>query len=245
MADQAQEPTLPRLPPFYGRPVLIDRRRHGELRLGRGNYDHARATISIFLNAAEFAAAARSYAIVFVSGETPAPVAILGLQEGRNLFVGADGRWARSAYVPAYVRRYPFILAGGEGSERLGLCIDEACAWVGADGGEPLFRNGERSELLDRALKLCVAFHREHQATEIFTRALVAQDLLVPHRADLRLPDGTTRAVGGFHVIDPQRFEALEDAVLLDWRRRGWLQPIYAHFISMGQWQPLVERLAD
>ena len=242
MADPAQEPTATRLPPFYGRPVLIDRRRHGELRLGRGDYGHARSTISLFLNAVEFAAAARSYPIVFVSGETPAPVAILGLAEGRNLVVGADGRWARQTYVPAYVRRYPFILAGGEASERLGLCIDEACPWLGVPDGEPLFQGDARTDLLDRALKLCVAFHREHRATGAFTRALAAQDLLVPHRADLGLPDGKRLTVGGFHVIDEQRLAALDDATFLDWRRRGWLPPIYAHLASMGQWQMLAQR---
>ena len=245
MADPAERPSPPRLPPFYERPALIDRRRHGGLRLGRGDYGHARSTISLFLNAVEFVSAARSYPIVFVAGDTPSPVAMLGLKEGRNLFVGPDGRWARFAYVPAYVRRFPFILAGSDGSERLGLCIDEACPWVGDETGEPLFEDGERAALLDRALKLCVAFHREHRATGLFTRALAAADLLVPSRADLRLPDGGSLAVGGFHVIDEERLAALDDAVFLDWRQRGWLSPIYAHLASLGQWQPLALRSAD
>jgi hypothetical protein len=250
MAEQAgvadQAPGGPRLPPFYRQPALLDRRRHGDLRLAAGGFEHARGSISVFVNATEFAAAARSFPIVFVAGETPAPVAILGLAEGRNLFVGDDGHWVRTAYVPAYVRRYPFILAaaGREEAQRLGLCIDEACPWIGRERGEPLFRDGKQTEIVDRALKLCVAFHREHRATGVFTRALAERDLLVPYRADLTLPGGRKLAVGGFQVIDRARFDALDGETFLDWRRRGWLPAVYAHLMSMAQWQALAERAA-
>ena len=105
---------------WYERPVLLDRERHRRRRVQpAGGFAFARRAHSLVLAAAEFNEACKEYAIVFT--RSPAgkvvPVAMLGLRAGDNLFVGEDGRWD-ARYVPAFVRRYPFVLANDAEAQR-------------------------------------------------------------------------------------------------------------------------------
>ena len=60
----------------------------------------------------EFGLAQRNYPIVFSIGDNPIPIALMGLNEGVNVFLDPDGRPIDSTvYIPAYIRRYPFLLA--------------------------------------------------------------------------------------------------------------------------------------
>ena len=237
-------PTEQRLPPFYRKPVVLDSRVHGGFSLKAGGYGFAQDTISIYINAVEFGMASKFYPVVFAEGERPTPVAILGLRQGRNLFVGSDGRWTPFTYIPAYVRRYPFILAGSRDAEKLGLCVDQDSGWLVDGSDNPLFTDGKRTEIVEEALKLCTAFHRETLATEAFCQALKEHDLLVPTRADVSMASGEKSSLSGFVVVDQDRFAALPDEVFLDWRKRGWLAVIYAHMLSGANWQTLVNRAA-
>lgn len=233
-----------KLPPFYRKPVLLDRKRHEAFSLTDRGYGFTAGTISIYLNAAEFAMAAKFYPIVFADGEQPTPVAIVGLRDGRNLFVDEHGMWTRHTYIPAYVRRYPFILAGAKDGEKMGLCVDEESYWVAEGAEQPFFKDGERTAVVEDALKLCTAFHRETLATVAFCRALKEHDLLVASRADVTMATGEKSALGGFLTVDQERFAGLADAVFLDWRRRGWLPAVYAHLAAQSNWQVLVNRAA-
>ena len=234
------------MPPFYKKPALLDSNRHSNLSLKEASgYRFARDTMSIFTNVTEFAVAARHYPIVFSTGDAVAPVTIVGVRQGQNLFVGETGEWQRDTYVPAYVRRYPFILVASEDKTKLGLCVDEEADALAESDVRPLFRDGKRTDLVEQALNFCTAFHREAQATEAFCAAVKEQDLLVPNRADVRLKSGERLGVGGFQVIDEAKFNALSDEVYLDWRRRGWIAPIHFHLMSASNWAGLVNRVAE
>src|ERR1035437_831034 len=90
----------------------------------------------------EFSVACRDYPLVFASGDNGqsfAPVAVLGLAGGENLFL-AHGAWDRNVYLPAYVRRYPFCMARVnldkvEQADRL-ICVEREFL---DDGGELMF----------------------------------------------------------------------------------------------------------
>ncbi len=233
------------MPALYQRPVLLDPQRHERFSLKEGGgFAFARSTGAILLTIGEFAAAARHYPIVF-AGESPVvPMAVLGVRTDRNLFVDGHGEWVRGAYIPAYARRYPFIFMESPDKSRLGLCIDEASELVVESDVRPFFRNGQRTELIDRALEFCTAFQRDFDASRPFAEALVTHDLLTPHRADLRTASGEKFAIAGFRVIDETKFNQLPDEVFLEWRRRGWVGLAYCHFLSMGSWSSLLDRLA-
>ena len=74
----------------------------------------ARNINAMAISFSEFAVAQRDYPIVFATadcGASFAPVAVLGLADRQNLFIEADARWSPGAYVPAFVRRYPFCIS--------------------------------------------------------------------------------------------------------------------------------------
>ena len=236
------ETAAPQMPPFYTRPVAIDSRRHAGHGLKPGTYAFARETVYVHLNAVEFAVASKTYPIVFTDSDEPAPVAILGLRQAQNLFVDAEGYWTPFTYIPAYVRRYPFIFAGDPQAKQLALCIDEASDWVVQDGGSALFADGKRTKLVEDALELCTSFHREATVTQAFCKTLKEKDLLVQRRADVTLNSGERSSLSGFLSIDEEKFNALPDDVVLDWRKRGLLAAIYAQLMSASNWQVLVNR---
>src|SRR5262249_37939208 len=144
MSDSAE----PRFPVFYRSLTPVDPSRHaGKSLRQRIGYGFARGSHAVLLNGSEFEAAARHYPIVFTPAPQAAALCILGLRQGANLFVDRGGDWRPGSYLPAYVRRYPFIFHESADKQQFTLCIDETSGAL-EDGSErPLFRNGQPTEL--------------------------------------------------------------------------------------------------
>lgn len=235
------------LPPFYTKPVPLHPERHGSFSLKEeAFFEIAKDSSSIILNAVEFAAAARDYPIVFAGNdEQLIPVSVLGLKEGTNLFLDKDSNWADGTYIPAYIRRYPFIFMEGQEKEQLILCIDEESELLVKSEVRPLFdKEGNKTNLTERALQFCAQYQKEFERTKAFTQALVEKDLLTTHRADISLRSGQKFSVGGFRVIDEAKFNKIDDKTFLEWRKLGYIGLIYCHLVSAGNWQNLVNRTA-
>lgn len=227
-------------PQFYVKPVAVNRERHAGKSLFDAGYGFAAKANAVALNAVELAHAARSYPIVFATSAPAFPIAVLGLREQQNLFLNAAGAWREGTYIPAYLRRYPFIFAQSPGSDQLTLCVDETAPHLVDGKDRPLFEDGKPTAHTDNALKFCMAFETEREKTVPFAKALDQSGILVENRADVNLAGGEKLQIGGYRIIDQAKFDALPDATILEWRRQGWLAPIYAHFMSMGCWQPLL-----
>ncbi|MFX6023447.1 SapC family protein, partial [Acinetobacter baumannii] len=75
-------------------------------------------------------------------------------------------------YVPAYVRRYPYMLARlRPDSEDLSLCFDPSSDTIGAfEDGEALFANGEPTEFTKSILDFNRMFEEAGQRTAQFMR---------------------------------------------------------------------------
>ncbi len=228
------------LPLFYRDPQPLSAAQHGAWRLKDGDAAFAADTPFVPVVVSEIAAAARSYPIVFSAGEGAQPVALLGLEQ-RNLFV-ADGRWTDEAYVPAYVRRYPFGFIATVNPEGFALAIDAASERVARSGeeGTALFDADQPAKLTQDAMAFCNTFQSEAAATQAFGDALRAQNLLIDRRADATLPDGRKLGLDGFQVIDTERFANLDEAVVLDWHRRGWLALVHFHLASLERFGALL-----
>lgn len=239
-------PAVSGMPPFYQRPWALDPVRHATAGIKlQTDFVFAGATNAIALTVGEFVSAQALYPIVFPARGAGIALAVVGVAADRNLFVRADGSWRPRSYVPAYVRRYPFVFDRVPGDDRFVLCVDEAADSFMPAGGEPLFLNGKPAPIVERALQFCSAFQQQVEETERFIEALWEQNLLVPNQADITLRTGEKRSLTGFNVIDEQRFNLLDDAIVSDWRRRGWLGLIYAHIMSAQQWAILVEMASD
>ncbi len=231
------------LPLFYKQPSPLIADRDAELTMaGTGDYRFAAITNSLPLVASELPMACKFFPILFSEGAAPQMVALLGLRSGENLFVDAEGRWSEGTYIPAYVRRYPFIFLESDDRSEYTLCIDLMAPGVGKEGGSRLFENGEPTDFTRAALDFCREYQAHFSFTAEFTAALHAADLLVENRADVTLADGERLSLSGFQVIDEARFNALPDETFLQWRQRGWLHLVYCHFISIGNWGALVDR---
>ena len=235
------------LPLFYKTPRVLTPAAHGNRSLRVSNdFRFAADTNAIPLVAEEIPLAARHYPVVFSDEATPHPVAILGLRHQKNMFVDSEGRWRAGTYVPAYVRRYPFIFVENDSRTELTLCVDEA-ADVLVEGQEnPLFDAGSEATAFTRGvLGFCRDYHAQHQLAAELGRTLAGADLLIEHRADVSLNDGQRMSLSGFKVIDSTRFDQLPDETFLAWRHKGWLPLVYSHFFSIGAWSTLVDRAVE
>jgi hypothetical protein len=234
------------LPVFYRQPRPVNTTLDAKHSLKAANgFAFAGSTNSLVVNAVELPFAMRSYPIVFTTSEPRAAVAVLGLSDGENLFVGENGAWAENCYIPAYARRYPFILMEQPGSSELLLCLDPSSGLVVEGEERPLFQNGKPSKLVQDALAFCREFHAQHLATMEFVRALASHNLLTPNEARVTLNSGQQMTLRGFEIIDETKFNALADEVFLDWRRRGWLHLVYCQLMSMANWARLVDLSAQ
>ncbi|MBB4632920.1 SapC family protein [Sphingosinicella soli] len=234
---------------LYEDPVLLQKElhRHAAL-LASESYQFAAGAVAVPLNMSEFALAARFYPIVFADTEGMLPLAVTGLRDLSNLFVDREGRWSEGVYVPAYVRRYPFLPVTMSGSDALMLAIDRPRLVEGGgavpDDPNRLFEDGNASALAARALAFCERYHRDHLQTSVFAAALRERDLLDTRRAEVRLPDQSQFRVDGFRMIDRAKLRALPDDTLGDWFRNGWLDLAALAEASQANWQALLDRQA-
>ena len=227
---------------FHKRIEALDPKQHGDLALAsQVSYGFARETNWLPLNAAEFGSAARHYPILFREDAQASPIAVVGVHAHQNLFVEDGDGWAEGCYVPAFVRRYPFLLARHESGART-LCADVASDLLHAGEGRPLYDDGKPTELLQSVTRFCSAFATEQERTHRFCAALVEHHLLVERTVQLTLPDGHVVAMRGFRVIDEARVRELPEATLAEWGRRWWLACAVAQGISMGNFGRLYYR---
>jgi hypothetical protein len=246
------EPTPPQdknaaaLPMFYAAPRPLDRVRDGKMKLNRPtDFNFAGKTNAIPLLVDEFPMASAYYPIVFADGPLPVPAAVVGLKNDNNLFVGTGGAWVTGAYLPAYVRRYPFILMDDPNNKQFVLCIDEKSGLLKEEGEFSLFDGEQPSAFTKSAMDFCAALRQQGDATDAFVKALKEHDLLIPNNAEITAQDGSRLQLSGFLIIDPKKFDALPDSVILQWRKKGWLGLVYAQLLSSHRWQNLVDLMAQ
>jgi hypothetical protein len=172
------------------------------------------------------------------------PVAVLGLRSEENLFVDAQDRWL-ARYLPAFLRRYPFVLAEIPG-QSLAVCIDEAYAGLSDTEGQALFdEQGQETPFLKQTLEFLTQYQREYARTEAFCKRLEENGLLKETNARANLRDGRTFTLNGLLVVDEKKLLELPDAVALSMFRSGELHLVTAHLVSLSNIQRLADRLAE
>jgi len=225
----------PVLPPLYAALEPLAAERHRKLRLRDSGFGFAAGANALPLAAEEFATAARTLPIVFASTAPHLPVALTGLASGENRFVGADGAWREGAYVPAYLRRVPFfLLRTAPESEELVLCLDPGAAQVSETEGTPMFGPDDKpTEALDRAFAFTRAVEQAMLRTRAMSEALAALGLLKPAQVQFQ-QDGKQVRIDGFFAVDRPTLLALPADKFMQLRDQGWLEPVFAHLMSIG-----------
>lgn len=247
MRDLRRTQEAERAARLYRRTEVLSLERHGGLGLAEeGNYAFARKIISVPASLGELVAAQRFYPVVFAGTETPLPVIVLGLSEAAgNLFVDRDGAWAKHHYVPAFLRRYPFVAVPGRGSKNLALAADLDSELIVEDGPRPFFAEGKPSDGARRAFDFCARLHGDFRAARDFAAALAEAGLLRDQRAEVSLGGDNRLELTNFRMVNESKLEAVPDDTFLDWRRRGWVAPVHAHLMSLASWGDLVRRAGN
>jgi hypothetical protein len=241
----AQPATPPPMPLFFRRVIGVNPATHAGKRLDRSvGFGFARGAQSVPIGLGEFDVVSQHYPIVFASGPNPTPVALLGLGEGNNLFVEPDGTWRKDAYVPAYVRAFPFIFVEDAGSKTVYVGMEADAECIREDTGLAMFEDGKPTPALTESVNFCVAFRDNLNAANTFARALAEQGLLEEEEAAVNFSAGGGTRIRGFKLIRADRLDRLSDETFIDWRRRGWIGPLYAHLHSAARWGRLIELAA-
>ena len=194
----------------------------------------------------EFISAQRSLPIVFTSGDDSIPIALMGLNEGVNVFVGDDGKLIdESVYVPAYIRRYPFMLARlHPDAEELSLCFDPTAEAIGAyEEGEPLFVDGNPTETVQGVLGFNEQFEQAGMRTANFMKEVRELDLLMEGEVSLQLAGYEKPFIyRGFQMVNEEKLNDLRGDQLRKIQKSGLLPVIYAHLFSLSVLPQIFDR---
>ncbi|MCK5373944.1 MAG: SapC family protein [Alphaproteobacteria bacterium] len=231
----------PSLPLFYKNPMPLDAKKHADLSLKTGfNFSFAKTVNAVPINMVEMPLICHFFPIAFSPDATGTPVAILGLRDNENLFVDDKGSWQNDVYIPAYIRRYPFIFSEVPGGKQYTLCVDNSPEIVEQSDKQPFFdKESDPTQLTKDALEFCKSYHTAAQQTLAFGEELAKNDLLIEKEAQINIEENKRISFSGFRIIDEKKLAELDDSKFLEWRKKGWLPIIYAHLFSGTQWSRL------
>jgi hypothetical protein len=239
---------------LYSKPELLSKEAHGKLGLNPAptRFGFAATTHVCPLTVPEFGPASLCYPIIFV-GDDHNPVVVMGLQEGQNLYANPQTGFDLDAYIPCYVRRYPFVLAASDtpapGEEnRMLVGIDRGYAYIAENSEYPFFENGEPTQYTKNCIQFCNDFDGQVRMTQQFVKVINDLDLLETRSASFtpQNPDGSAagepQKIADFYAVSEAKLNALPAAKLDELRASGALQQIYAHLNSLYGWERLVVR---
>lgn len=223
---------------FYKNIIAIDKEKHKDLRIKiDNNYKQFSNTNALPIAGIEFIEAAREHAIAFINyqNEGVIPVYILGIRDNENLVVDSDYSW-RYRYVPAFVRRYPYIMYEPNENGEAVICIDADYEGLNAPDGERIFvkSDGKPSPQLESAMEMLRDYNHQLIRTRKFTERLEEYGLLQEITPQINLDDGRTFSIGGIYAVDEKKLLALDDEKALTIYRSGEMAWIYNHLASLS-----------
>ena len=236
----------PNLPLFYKDLMPLNSRDHGTWRAK--SMDSAPWLVgqhAVPLTVEEFPQAQRHFPIIFASGDSPVPLALMGLNEGVNVFVNDQGKIDTPIYLPAYIRRYPFLLAKlTPDTQELSLCFDPTSDMVGDFAeGELLFEDAAPTQATKNALNFCESFEQAGQRTSAFIEELQKHELLMEGEVAIQ-QEGVEQPFiyRGFQMINQDKLKDVRGDVLRGWNQSGLLALIYAHLFSLDLMRDIFAR---
>lgn len=236
---------------FYKQPEPLTPEHHSGLGVKRVDHPFAfvRESHIVPLTVGEFAPAALSYPIVFI-GEPKTPLAVMGLRQGENLYMDDRGDFRADVYIPGYVRRYPFIYANEQQSDRMILCIDRQAEFITDKYDVAFFQDGKPTDYTQSCVEFCNNFEAERQKTTSFVKLLEDNDLLDQRTANFtpRNPDGSAgqpQKIADYFAVSEEKLAKLSPEKLVELRDNGALGQIYAHLNSLLGWDRLIAIAMD
>jgi len=233
---------------FYKRPEPLSLENHRELGVKQiaSPFSFLKTAHAVPITVSEFGVAATCFPIIFV-GPEKTPVAVMGVRQNENEYVDSNGQPDPDVYLPAFARRYPFVFASDPKSDRLLLCVDTAAEMVTSSPDVKFFDGDQASKFTQDAVEFCKEFERQRRATVEFVEMLDQASLFeqksvafTPRDADGNA--GQTQKIADYWAISEDGLNALPEPKFQDIRNTGALAAVYAHMVSLMNWQRLIQR---
>lgn len=238
----------PQLPLFYQDLMPLNSRDHSGWKskpLDSAEFVKNQHAIPITVD--EFIQTQRDYPIVFSAGDNSVPLALMGLNEGVNTYVDDKGKVNEPVYIPAYIRRYPFLLAKlTQETDDLSLCFDPSAGAIGDfKEGEPLFNeDGSAAQATQNILDFCEKFEQAGARTKAFMEELTSNDLLMDGEVSIGHDANPDQPFiyRGFQMVDENKLKEIKGKTLKTWHENGLLSLIHAHLFSLEQMRVIFAR---
>lgn len=245
----SQQPALSGNVMFYKNPQPLSPEQHGGLGVKQIEqpFSFLRQAHAVPVTVTEFGMGGTAYPIIFV-GDDYAPVAVMGVRQNQNLFVDENGKTDQDFYIPAFVRRYPFVFANDSEGDRLLLCVDRDAPMVTNQPDVPFFQDGKATEFTTNAIEFCKEYERQRRATVEFVTLIKGLGLFEQKtvafqpRNEKGEPIGEQQKIADYWAIDEGRLNELPVEQFNQLRENGALGAIYAHMISLLNWQRVIQR---
>ncbi len=230
---------------IYETAVPVSNQRHAQWSVEVGaDYAFSRHVNAVPLMTVEFMPAAAEYAIVFAQeGDNILPAAILGMRGSENLYLSSENKW-QARYIPAFVRRYPFVFSSTPDGQTFTLCIDEAFKGFNQQGrGQRLFgEDGKPSPYTENVLNFLREYQAQFVRTQAFCRRLKDLGLLDPMQAQITMSTGERVSLSGFLGIDRKKLRTLSGDDLARLASNDDLESVYLHLHSMRNFDEVKNR---
>ncbi len=221
---------------IYENAKPITKTNHKDLYVKTGkNFKFAKDINSVPITAVEFPHAAMSYPVVFAGKDDELiSVVIMGVRENENLFVSENGE-INAKYIPAFLRRYPFVFSSTDKGANFTLCIDESFEGCNKAGmGERLFDSaGEQTLYLKNVLEFLKEYQAHFARTKAFCKKLMELKILEPMTAQFKPENGAPLSLSGFMAVNREKLKNLTGEQLQEMLKSDELELLYIHLQSM------------
>ena len=245
---QGGQPELTGQVMFYKRPEPLSLEKHRNLGVKQisAPFSFLKGAHAVPITVSEFGVAATCFPIIFV-GADKTPVAVMGIRQNENEYVDASGQPDPDTYLPAFVRRYPFVFASDPKSDKLLLCVDTEAPMVSSSPDVKFFDGDQPSKFTQDAIEFCKEFERQRRATLEFVEMLDKASLFEQKSVAFTPRDGQGNAgqqqkIADYWAISEEGLNGLAEGKFQDIRNTGALAAIYAHMVSLMNWQRVIQR---
>jgi hypothetical protein len=232
---------------IYKNPIFLNSVTHRSVKVApTASCKHAEGLNSVIVVGQEFLEAAKYYPVVFTrtANDDIVAVAILGLRNNENLFVDNDGVWKEGCYVPAFFRRYPYVLASNVGQDgSFAVCVDSTYEGFGKADGMALFdKDGNQTQEFQRVIAFLQNYQAQHENTREMVKLLKEYNIFKDVSANITLPEGEKLGFGRLLMVDEMGIFNLDDEKIVNLVRTGYLAWIYAHLYSLSNFRVLMQQ---
>lgn len=227
---------------LFEHPELLSKELHAGLGISPSDkpYEFAKKVRAVPISMGEAASAQKHFPLVFSNIDNPTLIAVLGVLDDVNLFIDDEGNWETNAYVPVYMRCYPFAFARDK-KDKMAVIIDRAAQTVSESPATPFFDGDQLSPEVRQRVEMSGKFESERRATEKFCQKLQQYGLLAKQQASYKTPDADEEVVVADYVsIDTRKFAALDKDTLFELHQENYLYPIISTMSSLENWQWLM-----